>query len=69
MAAPKKSTKQESWHYCHSCQIKRGAKMPEGGQMAITVMTGKCSGCKKKDTLIPNADYDWPKQGRKAWFD
>ena len=59
--------KQEDWHYCHTCQVARGGRLDESA--CITVMEGKCSLCKKVATLIPTRDYDWPKQGRKAWFD
>lgn len=57
------------WHYCHKCQMARGAKLPKGGQGAITVTSGECGLCGKQATLVPNNDYDWPKKGRKAWFD
>lgn len=64
----KKKKEQEDWHYCHSCQIARGGTMPDPGK-AITVMGGTCSRCGEKSTLIPNNDYDWPKKGKRAWFD
>jgi len=60
--------KVEDWHYCHECQVKRGGVFPKN-QMGITVMEGVCSGCGEKKTLIPNNDYHWPKQGKRAWVD
>ncbi len=61
--------KEQDWHYCHACQMKRGGETPKN-QGPITVSKGKCSMCKKdKQTLIPNMDYNWPKKGQKAWFD
>lgn len=49
-----------TWHRCHRCQLNRGAKVPKGGFLGITVTTGTCPSCKaKKVTLIPNRDYDW----------
>lgn len=68
---PKKKTQtEESWHYCHECQIERGGKVPKNGHQGITVMFGKCLKCGLDGMcLIPNADYDWPKSGKKAWFD
>lgn len=60
----------ESWHYCHDCQIERGGRVPKFGHMGITVTKGECRLCNKKDvTLIPNGDYDWPKEGIKAVWD
>lgn len=55
--------------WCHECQIKRGARVPNGGQMGITVSVGVCNACGEKTTIVPTCDYDWPKQGVKAIFD
>lgn len=50
----------QDWHYCHTCQLQRGGKVPKENY-ANTVMSGKCSRCKQPDvTLCPNADYFWP---------
>ena len=52
--------KEECWHACHECQMKRGARAPKGGHVAITVMIGTCPICKKEEvTLIPTRDYVW----------
>lgn len=60
----------EDWHYCHDCQIARGAKEPKRGLSGITITWGICSGCGKENQwLVPNADYDWPKLGLRAWGD
>lgn len=59
--------KQKDWHYCHECQLKRGAVAPEDDS-AITVTYGICSMCKQKKTLVPNDDYHWPKDKRvRVW--
>ena len=65
-----KDNKRKSWHYCHDCQIKAGGRVPKWGHMGITVVVGDCDGCGKKDaTLVPNTDYDWPKEGVGAIWD
>lgn len=55
--------------HCHACQVKRGGKVPKWGHAGITVTRGKCAGCGKVKTLVPESDYDWPRSGRKAVFD
>ena len=56
--------------FCDSCQLERGARVPKGGHGAITVTLGTCSGCLRIGVgLVPNCDYDWPKEGKKAIFD
>lgn len=65
----KKKPEVEHYAYCHSCQLERGAKVPDGGQRGITVTFGLCPLCKNEDTMIPNVDYDWPETGKKAIFD
>jgi hypothetical protein len=55
--------------WCHKCQLKRGGKVPKRGHNGITVHAGVCGGCKKRTTIVPSCDYDWPKKGLKAVWD
>lgn len=56
--------------YCHDCQLKRGAVEPKHGLEGVTCTLGTCSGCGEKgSSLVPDCDYDWPKEGRKAVWD
>ena len=65
----KLAIKEDDWHYCADCQYARGGVLPKGF-IACTVTTGTCSRCGRTEmTLWPNNDFDWPQQGRKAWFD
>lgn len=59
--------KGDDWHYCHKCQTERGGIFEKG--KCVTVTKGTCSRCGKTRTLVPNIDYDWPEEGKKAWFD
>lgn len=57
--------------YCHECQLKRGGVPPKWNKdlMGVTVCEGICRDCKLITTLVPSADYDWPKTGEKAILD
>lgn len=55
--------------YCHECQLKRGAEIPRGGLLGVTVTDGICGSCNQKASLVPSSDYNWPKKGLKAVWD
>lgn len=56
--------------HCQECQIARGAVLPRGGLFGVTIMRGVCVGCLKLNSaLIPDCDFNWPKEGKKAIFD
>lgn len=64
----KKATKGSG--YCLKCQLKRGAKEPRGGLIAVTCKIGKCLGCKEEEMhLIYDIDLDWPAKGKRAVWD
>lgn len=56
--------------HCHECQLKRGAVMPEDGLRGITVSMGTCASCLNTNAgLVPDCDYHWPKEGKRALWD
>lgn len=61
--------REDTYESCYECAIALGAKVPPGDLRGITVHGGECPYCKKPKTLIPHCDFDWPKEGKKAWFD
>ena len=54
----KKPKELKSWHSCYQCGVKMFGEPSEEDMRCITVMSGECPYCEKKDvTLIPHDDF------------
>lgn len=54
--------------FCHKCQVKRGGIFPPNS--VVTCTAGTCAMCLTVGaTLVPDCDYDWPGEHKKAIWD
>lgn len=52
--------------FCHDCQLKRGAIMPDA-MNCITVSLGVCDSCGEETSIVPSSDYHWPYGRKRVW--